>query len=142
MATVSLGRSARRWAGAVLALLACGWLAPASARAGGCALRDHLGAIEAHFDGLVAAGALAATPGHQAPLPGNRPTPCTGLWCSGKSAVPSIPAASTTPRVAESAYLTQRPALPDTGPLFEPSRVDRSRPVRRPLSIFHPPRLA
>ena len=142
MATSSLGRSARRWAGAALALLACGWFAPASAQAKGCALREYMDAVEAHFDDLVAAGAIAETPGRPIPVPGDRPMPCSGAFCSGKPAAPPMPAPSATSRAPQWGCLTERPPLPTSEPLLDPSRDDGARPVRRPLSIFHPPRPA
>jgi hypothetical protein len=140
MAICSLGQSARRWAGAILALLACGWLAPASDRAEGCDFRDHRGALDAHFDRLAVAGALAPMPGLDASTPVDPPMPCSGAFCSGKPAVPSMPASPAPARAPQWACQAELPPLPSSEPLFDSSRDGDARPVRRPPSIFHPPR--
>jgi hypothetical protein len=144
MTSPSLGRSARRWTGAALAVLVCGWLAPGTVRAG-CVhdlLRGDAAIGLAHFEGLASAGALSSTtePG---PLDPNNPTsPCAGGLCSRGPDIPASPPPSPFGRVPQWGCLTERPILPAASPTFDLSDDDVGRPHHRGLAIFHPPRAA
>ncbi len=141
-------RPATPFAGAFLTLLAFGLLAPASARAG--CVHDALGRSQqpagaAHFDRLIAMGAMPMPDGDPAPRPfepatPGRPRPCSGPTCSNDSGVPPVPTATLAPASPSWAWAGQ--LLDADGPASDllPRREGLSRPVHRGPSIFHPPR--
>lgn len=133
----------RRWrtsplAGALLALLASGVVAPSEAKAG-C---RHPG-ILASASPLDRLEALIPDDASPAPrhVPPAGPAPCKGPSCSGQTAPPLAPATippDPAPRWALGAIV---PPVADPGSQANPPDDARLRPLHVPLAIFHPPRL-
>jgi hypothetical protein len=136
------GKMVRSSAGVLLALLACGILAPSQARAG-CshyaipqAIQDELANL---IDPLIAGEAQQASPTDSSPE--HRPKPCTGPSCSGWPASPPVPPIDATKFVESWAHLEPFRLLPTTGStLLVPTSCDDA-PAHRGTSIFHPPRM-
>ena len=137
----AFGRSARRWAGAWLALLLCAWLAPSAARAG-CHLGDGTSPGLAHFDLLTSTGAIATD--DLPPPPSDHRSPCPGGVCSRVPDVP-LPSPSTpspTGHGPQWACLLERLGIPEPSPSLRPRDDEDFLPDADGPSIFHPPRYA
>lgn len=149
MASPTRSRPVRPWAGALLALLVAGWLAP-SVRAGcvhDALRRSQEPAGAAHFRWLIAAGAMTAAADSSAtdPSPSDRdvpgqPRPCDGPSCSGHSGLPTAPSASIAPTAPSWAWPGSRAAILGPGSDRLPLCEARPVPVHRGPTIFHPPR--
>lgn len=123
-------------------LLASGFCAPSAARAG-CA--GHY--VKSRIAAVVASGRpelldlTGALPTPQGETPRERPTPCSGAFCSGNPATPFPPPPSVPPPVSgQWAHTASLVPLADPGSSAYPAVEARFRPVGRLCSIFHPPR--
>jgi len=124
-------------AGALLALLAFGVVAPSEAKAG-CRHPGVLasGAALDRLESLMLDDAAPAP--RQAPPAG--PAPCKGPSCSGQTAPPLAPMSippNPAPRWALGALA---PPAADPGSEAIPPDDARLHPLHTPLAIFHPPR--
>jgi hypothetical protein len=137
MPSRSQSRSFRRALGLCsIALLAVGLLAP-SAKASHCGRYVE---EDARFRRAIA-DLLSSEPGERPSVPIPPAPPCSGALCSGQPAAPATPVA--TPTLIEDHWpcpvATVAIACDDSRPVTT-DEAD-ARPVRRGLSIFHPPRL-
>lgn len=128
---------------ALLAVLA----APGVARAAGC-VHDGLRRswqVEgvAHFDELMASGALAAPDGVRLPEraepTGPKPV-CSGPMCSSHQGAPVPPAVSVAAEPSPWAVLLGRPGLTPADAEYLDADDDSPRPTPVAGTVFHPPR--
>lgn len=134
---LSFGRLARRWSGALMALLGLSLLAPAVAKAGCDSRVGHAGMVAAHFDLLGNLGALDE-PGA---MPDRGPSPCANGACSRGKSSPLAPSATDVSVSSHWAMLADPlpPPTPLDGRLRSLDEDDR-RPIDLGPAIFHPPR--
>ena len=121
------------------ALLTMGWLAPATVSAAHCGRYVQSEArFEQDLARLLDAGSTA---GESAPLRPPPPAPpCTGAFCSGLPAAPSVPVSAPTPLNEHRLCPIVFVSLPrPESRLFRLDAADQ-RPIRRASAIFHPPR--
>jgi hypothetical protein len=129
----SLGRSC---VGALVALLAAGLFAPASARAGCSAY-----ILSSHDAPAGKAGGLELLSRASDPVrPANRPKPCSGVFCSGNPGLPDVPSTPITPQGDEWGLLAEPAVPPVAGSFPRHHDDDRLRPIQAGLGVFHPPR--
>ena len=133
------GRWMRAWAGALLALLAYGWLAPGVSLAGSC---EHRGvpagiaeADAAQFGRLARAGALPTSEGGP-----SQPGKCSGPTCSEHPSSPLAPKPLDPPR-SEGWGATAPPIATPESPAARYRTPEAAvRPTWSGPAIFHPPR--
>ena len=131
---LSTRESLGRWfAGALVALLAAGLFAPATARAG-C---THA-ALTGDSIGLELLNIPAAAGEPSVPL--ERPKPCSGVFCSGNPGLPDLPAMAVTRRADDWAMLSEPPPPPVSDSFPRHHDDDRPQPIHDGPGVFHPPR--
>ncbi len=138
-------QQARRWAGALLALLVCGLFAPTPALAGCVHDTLYRGTREAglvHFEHLVHTGAMPANE-RSAPVDPGLPDPqrpCSGPTCSNNPGLPPGSPVTIAPGPQTWAHPSCRLGL--SGPGSTPFLLDQApaHPEHQGPSIFHPPR--
>lgn len=140
----TLGKPGWPWAGVFLALLACGLVAPAAARAG-CGnhvpVSSYLSGAAAPFDPLILGGFPEARAADPTPTPpANAPRPCTGAMCSGKSGLPVPPPPLFSHHAEDWAWLDLRFSADDDASSADLQTEAAPRPIHTDRSIFHPPR--
>jgi hypothetical protein len=127
-------------AGAVLALLALGAIAPPGAQAA-C---SHLvtSRTDRHESSTLTESLLhdLAAPSDPLPMPSG-PRPCSGAFCSGQPAAPAVPAGVTAGRIGSWAWYSEVPAPTSTETAFLSRETSDPDPMRRAIAIFRPPRL-
>jgi hypothetical protein len=140
-------RSHRPWhlfsspAGVVATLLALVPVAPSAARAG-CSHFVTSQSDPARLPSLV--GTLLrdlAVPSDPLPIPPAQRR-CSGSWCSGQPAIPSVPAGTFEGRLGSWAWCVPVPNAASTDPSFLAAGSDTIRPLWQANDVFHPPRHA
>lgn len=127
MPTLSLIRRCW-WAVAVVAAVAP---APSRADAAGCG--GHSGGFYTVIESDASAAAGAPAP--------PAPAPCRGPSCSGAPLRDGLPPAPVAPAPTEvKGQVRCLTALADVGGQLREPELQASRPVRRAVPIFHPPR--
>lgn len=132
------GRLASLPAGAVVLLLAMVLVAPPSAR-GGCShlvtSQTERGRHPSLMDDLS-----GGKTGRSDPL-SPPPRPCSGAWCSGQPAAPSVPPGELNGRAESWACCALIPAPTAITSSFISIETSVPRPVCHGKLVFHPPRL-
>lgn len=126
-------------AGALLAFLAVGVLAP-EARAG-CShyvLSRHA-ALERDGSGL---DLLDASDTGRPAVPVERPKPCSGVFCSGNPGLPDLPTVSVDTRPGDWGLLSEPTTVPEADSFPRHHDDDRLSPSHCGSGVFHPPRAA
>jgi hypothetical protein len=140
MRSIPFKRLVRLGTGALLLLLVHGFAAPGSAWAACNHLvtsRTDPGRLSSRIEPLI----LDLT-GRSQPLPiPPLPRPCSGTWCSGQPAAPSVPAGVLDGRLDSWAWCTEIPCLASTGSSFLSVETTALRPLQTGSAVFHPPRL-
>ena len=140
MRSIRFKRLARLGTGAVLLFLVHGFSAPGSAWAGCNHLvtsRTDPGRLSSRIEPLILDLAGRSDP---LPVPAS-PRPCSGTWCSGQPAAPSVPAGVLDGRLDSWAWCTEIPCFASTGSSFLSDETTALRPLRKGSAVFHPPRL-
>jgi hypothetical protein len=132
------GLLAGPWVGALFALLMLGIVSPSAARAG-CSSR-HGGGTTLGLELLASAAAFPDDPGE---TPHERPTPCSGAFCSGNPAPPFSAVPASSPSATGQWAIAAFPfTVAGPGSSAYPPIDARLRPVDLAGSVFHPPRPA
>jgi hypothetical protein len=140
MRSMPFKRLTRFGTGALLLLLVHGFSATGSAWAGCNHLvtsRTDPWRLSSRFEPLI-----LDLIGRSQPLPlPPRPRPCSGTWCSGQPAAPSVPVGVMDGRLDSWAWCTEMPCLVPTGHSFLSDESAALRPLQQGSAVFHPPRL-
>jgi hypothetical protein len=122
-----------------VASLALALLAPPGAEAG-C---SHLvtSRTDRHESSALTESLLhdLAAPSDPLPVP-SRPRPCSGAFCSGQPAVPTVPVGVTDGRIASWAWFASMPESALTSPTFLFLETIAPDPMHRAIVVFRPPR--
>lgn len=127
--------------GALLAFLTAGILLPSAARAA-CSSTNHLKARSPAADTAIGVDLLrsvGAFSGAEQEVPGRRPAPCSGAFCSGNPAPLQSPIPTITTTVQDWALPGSRIILQDLRSYPFSAADEIRRPDERSRSIFHPP---